>query len=75
MAFSAGVAESLVVVDRWLWLREQKGWVGRCWVQAVFDYTISPRNLVVVGVRRGEKEEKERESDDDDDDHDGKGGD
>jgi Methyltransferase domain len=55
MAFSAGVAESLVVVDRWLWLREQKGWIGRCWVQAVFDYTISPRNLVVVGVRCGEK--------------------
>jgi hypothetical protein len=65
MAFSAGVAESLVVVDRWLWLREQKGWVGKCWVQAVFDYTISPRNLVVVGIRRGRREN---------DDHDGEDG-
>ncbi|KAF1998171.1 hypothetical protein P154DRAFT_263623 [Amniculicola lignicola CBS 123094] len=51
MAFSAGVVESLVVVDRWLWLREQEG-VGECWVEAVFGYEYSPRNLVVVGVRK-----------------------
>ena len=61
MAFSAGVAESVIVVDRWLWLKEQEGWVGKCWVQAVFDYKWSPRNLVVVGIRqsrKGDAEEK-----------------
>ena len=51
MAFSAGVMESVIVVDRWLWLKEQKE-VSTCWVQTVFDYGHSPRNLVVVGVKR-----------------------
>lgn len=51
MAFSAGVVESLIVVDRWLWLREQEE-VGEAWVEAVFDYGVSPRNLVVVGVKK-----------------------
>ncbi|KAH7323963.1 methyltransferase domain-containing protein [Rhexocercosporidium sp. MPI-PUGE-AT-0058] len=50
MAFSAGVVESLIVTDRWLWLREQEG-VGDAWVEAVFDYGLSPRNLVVVGIK------------------------
>jgi hypothetical protein len=51
MAFSAGVVESIIVVDRWLFLREQ--WeVGECWVEAVFEYGRSPRNLVVVGVKK-----------------------
>jgi hypothetical protein len=53
MAFSAGVVESLIVVDRWLWLKEQ-GCVERAWVQTVFDYGMSPRNLCVVGVKRRE---------------------
>ncbi|KAF2851886.1 hypothetical protein T440DRAFT_467139 [Plenodomus tracheiphilus IPT5] len=53
MAFSAGVVESVIVVDRWLWLREQEG-VERAWVEAVFEYGFSPRNLVVVGVKKGE---------------------
>lgn len=52
MAFSAGVVESVIVVDRWLWLREQEE-VGEAWVEAVFEYKYSPRNLVVVGVKKG----------------------
>lgn len=51
MAFSAGVVEAMIVVDRWLWLREQKE-VAECWVEPVFDYKLSPRNLVVVGLKR-----------------------
>ncbi|MCJ1397574.1 hypothetical protein MMC11_000768 [Xylographa trunciseda] len=51
MAFSAGVMESVIVVDRWLWLKEQKE-VSSCWVQTVFEYEQSPRNLVVVGIKR-----------------------
>ncbi|MCJ1258662.1 hypothetical protein MMC24_006495 [Lignoscripta atroalba] len=50
MAFSASVVESVIVVDRWLYLKEQKE-VRDCWVQTVFDYKLSPRNLVVVGVK------------------------
>ncbi|KKZ67327.1 hypothetical protein EMCG_06976 [[Emmonsia] crescens] len=50
MAFSAGVVESVIVVDRWLFLREQAG-VKEAWVEAVFEYQQSPRNLVVVGVK------------------------
>jgi hypothetical protein len=52
MAFSAGVVESLIVVDRWLFLKEHPDLVGDCWVEAVFDYQQSPRNLVVVGIKR-----------------------
>ncbi|KAF2153366.1 hypothetical protein K461DRAFT_225110 [Myriangium duriaei CBS 260.36] len=51
MAFSAGAVEALIVTDRWLWLREQEE-VGTAWVQSVFEYGVSPRNLVVVGVKR-----------------------
>ena len=51
MAFSASVVESTIVVDRWLWLKEQAE-VEDCWVEAVFDYKQSPRNLVVVGTKR-----------------------
>jgi len=50
MAFSAGVVESTIVVDRWLYLREQKE-VKECWVKAIFEYGISPRNLAVVGIK------------------------
>ncbi|KAG6003511.1 hypothetical protein E4U43_000906 [Claviceps pusilla] len=53
MAFSAMVVESLIVTDRWLFLREQEG-VKSAWVETVFDYGESPRNLVVVGVKREE---------------------
>ncbi|ELR02514.1 hypothetical protein VC83_08821 [Pseudogymnoascus destructans] len=52
MAFSAGVVESLIVTDRWLFLREHPKLVKDCWVEAVFDYKQSPRNLVVVGIKR-----------------------
>ncbi|KAE8449620.1 hypothetical protein EG329_007950 [Mollisiaceae sp. DMI_Dod_QoI] len=52
MAFSAGVVESLIVVDRWLFLKEHGNVVEDCWVEAVFDYQLSPRNLVVVGIKR-----------------------
>lgn len=51
MAFSAGVVESVIAVDRWLFLREQNT-VSQCWVDTVFDYKQSPRNLVVVGIKK-----------------------
>jgi hypothetical protein len=51
MAFSAGVVESVIVTDRWLWLKEQSE-VEEAWVEAVFEYKQSPRNLVVVGVKK-----------------------
>jgi hypothetical protein len=51
MAYSAGVVESLIAVDRWLWLREQEC-VEQAWVETVFDYSLSPRNLCVVGVKK-----------------------
>ncbi|KAF2246205.1 hypothetical protein BU26DRAFT_64492 [Trematosphaeria pertusa] len=51
MAFSAGVVEAVIVTDRWLWLREQDE-VETAWVEPVFDYAMSPRNLVVVGVKK-----------------------
>ncbi|KAF3201351.1 hypothetical protein TWF679_011411 [Orbilia oligospora] len=50
MAFCAGCVESLVVVDRWSYLKES----GKCRivkVEAAFEYGISPRNLVIVGVK------------------------
>lgn len=49
MAFCAEVVESLVVVDRYVYLCEEG--VGDVWVEAAFEYAESPRNLVVVGVR------------------------
>ncbi|KAK7743067.1 hypothetical protein SLS62_010699 [Diatrype stigma] len=51
MAFSAVVVEALIVTDRWLFLRQHQD-VQKCWVEAVFDYHQSPRNLVVVGVKK-----------------------
>lgn len=51
MAFSAGVVEAVIVVDRWLWLKEQKE-VQHAWVEPVFEYKHSPRNLVVVGIKK-----------------------
>ncbi|EXJ76451.1 uncharacterized protein A1O5_00959 [Cladophialophora psammophila CBS 110553] len=52
MAFSAGVVESIIVADRWLFLREQQDLVDDCWVDIVFDYKQSPRNFVVVGIKK-----------------------
>lgn len=52
MAFSAGVVESLIVTDRWLFLKEHPEEVRDAWVEAVFDYAQSPRNLVVVGIKK-----------------------
>lgn len=52
MAFSAGVVESLIVTDRWLFLKEHPEVVRDAWVETVFDYGLSPRNLVVVGIKR-----------------------
>ena len=51
MAFSASVVESTIVVDRWLWLKEQEE-IKDCWVETVFDYGQSPRNLVIVGIKK-----------------------
>ncbi|KAI9830025.1 MAG: hypothetical protein M1819_005855 [Sarea resinae] len=66
MAFSAGVVEALMVVDRWVWVREQMDMEGEgggtaeggttgggeCWVEPVFSYGTSPRNLVIVAVKK-----------------------
>ena len=52
MAFSASVVESLMVTDRWLFLKEYDHLVKDCWVETVFDYHQSPRNLVIVGIKR-----------------------
>ncbi|KAJ5668202.1 uncharacterized protein N7477_006772 [Penicillium maclennaniae] len=51
MAFSAQLVEAIIVVDRWQFLREQD-LVKDCWVQSVFDYSESPRNLAVIGLRK-----------------------
>ncbi|KAJ8071273.1 hypothetical protein OCU04_001609 [Sclerotinia nivalis] len=53
MAFSAGVVESMIVTDRYLFLREaiDRGECRDAWVEGVFEYAVSPRNLVVVGVK------------------------
>ncbi|KAK6372837.1 hypothetical protein LTR64_004756 [Lithohypha guttulata] len=51
MAFSANVVESTILVDRWLWLKEQDQ-IQDAWVEAVFDYKQSPRNMVVVGLKK-----------------------
>ncbi|EAT77129.2 hypothetical protein SNOG_15464 [Parastagonospora nodorum SN15] len=51
MAFSAGVVEAVIVTDRWLWLGEQDE-VEQAWVEPVFEYKHSPRNLVVVGIKK-----------------------
>ncbi|KAF9769380.1 hypothetical protein IL306_013211 [Fusarium sp. DS 682] len=52
MAFSAMAVESLIVSDRWTFLKEHDDLVRHAWVETVFDYGQSPRNLVVVGVKR-----------------------
>jgi hypothetical protein len=51
MAFSAGVIEAAVVVDRYVFLKEQQQ-VAEAWVEAVFEHQYSPRNLVVVGIKK-----------------------
>jgi len=51
MAFSAQVFEAAIITDRWLWMKEQRE-INECWVESVFDYRKSPRNMVVVGVKR-----------------------
>lgn len=52
MAISATVVESLIVADRWTFLKENNDVVKHAWVETVFDYGESPRNLVVVGVKK-----------------------
>lgn len=54
MAFSACVVESLIVTDRWLFLKEHSDIVQDAWVESVFDFKESPRNLVVVGIKKKE---------------------
>ena len=51
MAFVASVTESTILVDRFLYLREQPE-IDQCWVQPVFDYKQSPRNLAVIGIKK-----------------------
>lgn len=52
MALSAAVVESLIVADRWTFLKEHKDVVKDAWVETVFDHGESPRNLVVVGIKK-----------------------
>ncbi|KAI5290545.1 hypothetical protein KEM54_001233 [Ascosphaera aggregata] len=52
MAFSASIVESIVVTDRWLFLREQKDLIKEAWVEPVFKYAWSPRNLAVIGIKK-----------------------
>jgi hypothetical protein len=60
MAFSARVVEAMIVCDRWSFLDEYKRMgdggeeevVKECWVETVFEYGKSPRNLVVVGIKQ-----------------------
>lgn len=52
MAFSAIVVESLIVTDRWTFLKEHDDVVDQAWVEPVFDIKQSPRNLVVVGIKK-----------------------
>jgi hypothetical protein len=52
MAFSAIIVESLIVSDRWTFLKEQSEVVDEAWVEPVFDFKQSPRNLVVVGIKK-----------------------
>jgi hypothetical protein len=52
MAFSAMAIESIIVADRWCFLKENSDVVKDAWVEPVFDYKQSPRNLVVVGIKR-----------------------
>jgi Methyltransferase domain len=53
MAFSATLVEAMIVVDRWQFLREHValGLVKECWVEPVFEYKESPRNLAVIGIK------------------------
>ena len=60
MAVSAGVVESIIVMDRWLYLRELEC-VMEAWVEIAFEYGESPRNFVVVGVKKSGYEEEGKE--------------
>jgi hypothetical protein len=53
MAFSSAVVEAIIVIDRWQFLREHmaSGLVRECWIEPVFDYAESPRNLAVIGIK------------------------
>lgn len=51
MAFSATLIEAMIVTDRWVWLKEQEE-VKDAWVETVFDFKQSPRNMVVVGIKK-----------------------
>ncbi|KKK15797.1 hypothetical protein P175DRAFT_0459287 [Aspergillus ochraceoroseus IBT 24754] len=51
MSFSAALVEAIIVVDRWQFLRENDS-VKDCWVESVFDYGESPRNLAVIGIKK-----------------------
>lgn len=52
MAYSATIVEALIVTDRWTFLKEHDDVVEDAWVETVFDFSLSPRNLVVVGVKK-----------------------
>ncbi|KAB8234772.1 uncharacterized protein BDW43DRAFT_272893 [Aspergillus alliaceus] len=51
MAYSSSLVEAIIVVDRWQFLREHDN-VKDCWVEPVFDYSESPRNLAVIGIKK-----------------------
>jgi hypothetical protein len=51
MSFAAGIMECTIIADRWQYLKEQNE-VADAWVQTVFSYEASPRNLAIVAVKR-----------------------
>ncbi|KAK1144412.1 hypothetical protein N8T08_005565 [Aspergillus melleus] len=51
MAYSSALVEAIIVVDRWQFLREYDT-VQDCWVEPVFDYSESPRNLAIIGIKK-----------------------
>ncbi|KAF7594036.1 hypothetical protein BBP40_010314 [Aspergillus hancockii] len=51
MAYSSALVEAIIVVDRWQFLREHDS-VQDCWVEPVFEYSESPRNLAVIGIKK-----------------------
>ncbi|CAF9913567.1 MAG: hypothetical protein GOMPHAMPRED_007966 [Gomphillus americanus] len=51
MAFASQLVECAFAVDRWQFLVEQDD-VAMAWVQTVFEYQQSPRNLAIIGVKK-----------------------
>ena len=51
MAFASQLVECAFAADRWQFLVEQDD-VAMAWVQTVFEYEQSPRNLAIIGIKK-----------------------